>query len=97
MIVSKVGLLLFCLIAVACQSDTQSVANGIWMIIPNEAHRVIEADSTLTITCRLAYANDTKDLFYENPIWKWELPDFLTKNSQVIETHFFFFFFTVVL
>ena len=50
---------------------------------PNGTHQVVEPNSTVTITCDYAFEDDIIEHRYGNLTWKWELPDYLTKNSKV--------------
>lgn len=50
---------------------------------PNGTHQVVEPNSTVAITCDYAFEDDIIEHRYRNLTWKWELPDYLTKNSKV--------------
>jgi hypothetical protein len=50
---------------------------------PDDSHRVVEANSNLTITCTYAFQNDNQSLDHQNISWRWELPSFLTKYPKV--------------
>jgi hypothetical protein len=50
---------------------------------PNGTHQVVEFNSTVAITCDYAFEDDIIEHRYSNLTWKWELPDYLTKNSKV--------------
>lgn len=70
------------LIEISKQSvDTPQVDKNVWRMIPDgDPHRVIEENSTLTMTCIYAFSDDDDQ---QNVRWKWELPDHLTKYPQV--------------
>nr|CAH0101076.1 unnamed protein product [Daphnia galeata] len=75
------GVVLFCtLLLVVCRgiSDGQ----GVWRMTPSDTHRVVEANSTLKITCTYTYKDDDENR-HKNLSWKWELPPFLTKYPQL--------------
>jgi hypothetical protein len=50
-------------------------------MIPDAPHRVVEENSTLTLTWTYDFGDE---MDHQNVPWKWELPDFLTKYPQVI-------------
>ncbi|XP_046459151.1 platelet-derived growth factor receptor alpha-like [Daphnia pulex] len=53
-------------------------------MIPDDPHRVVEENSVLSITCTYAFRDDDSTQ-HQNVVWKWELPDFLTKYPQLIQ------------
>lgn len=55
---------------------------GVWLMIPDQKYRLVEANASLTITSSYVHENDTEAKHTGLP-WKWELPDFLTKHPQV--------------
>ena len=77
------GVILFCtLLLVVCGG--LSDGPGVWRMTPSDTHRVVEANSTLTITCTYTYKDDVENR-HKNLSWKWELPPFLTKYPQVFK------------
>lgn len=55
---------------------------NVWLMIPNDMHRVVEANSVLTITCVYGYADD-REMNFKNFSGKWEMPHFLANHLQV--------------
>ena len=77
------GVILFCtLLLVVCGEISDGP--GVWRMTPNDTHRAVEANSTLTITCTYTYKDDVENR-HKNLSWKWELPPFLTKYPQVFK------------
>lgn len=65
--------------------DTPGIERNVWRMIPDAPHRVVEENSTLTLTWTYAFGDEVD---HQNVPWKWELPDFLTKYPQVIFSYF---------
>jgi hypothetical protein len=72
--------LLFSIFIVISRQSEET--NNVWRMIPDDPHRVVEENSVLSITCTYAFRDDDSTQ-HRNVVWKWELPDFLTKYPQV--------------
>jgi hypothetical protein len=81
----QLGLVLFNTFLVA--SCRRSDGQGVWLMTPNDTHRVMEANSTLTITCTYIFRDDVESS--NNLSWRWELPTFLANYPQVCKLNFF--------
>ncbi|KAI9559290.1 hypothetical protein GHT06_016079 [Daphnia sinensis] len=53
---------------------------GVWLMIPDQRYRVVEANATLTISSSYVYGTEANHTVLP---WKWELPDFLTRHPQL--------------
>lgn len=77
---TSTSVLLFSIfIVISRQSDDTKY---VWRMTPDDPHRVVEENSSLSITCIYAFRDDDSTQ-HQNVVWKWELPDFLTKYPQV--------------
>lgn len=49
-------------------------------MIPYKSEKIIDANTTLTITCVYAFEDE-----YQKENWgiAWEIPDYLSKNAEV--------------
>ena len=65
--------------------DTPGIERNVWRMIPDAPHRVVEENSTLTLTWTYDFGDE---MDHQIVSWKWELPDFLTKYPQVIFSYF---------
>jgi hypothetical protein len=73
----------FFFIVIKQNGDARTIDRGVWLMTPNGTHQVVEPNSTVAITCDYAFEDDIIEHRYSNLTWKWELPDYLTKNSKV--------------
>ncbi|XP_032782722.2 vascular endothelial growth factor receptor 3 isoform X2 [Daphnia magna] len=66
------------------ESSVQHVRDdkNIWLMTPNGTHRVVDANSALTITCIYVYADDPESHF-KNFSGKWQMPPFLARYPQI--------------
>ncbi|XP_046637865.1 vascular endothelial growth factor receptor 1-like isoform X1 [Daphnia pulicaria] len=77
----QLGLVLFNTFLVAsCRGSDGQV---VWLMTPNDTHRVMESNSTLTITCTYIFRDDVERM--NNLSWRWELPTFLANYPQVMK------------
>jgi hypothetical protein len=85
-IIARSVLLLFLLFSRGTSSreiGLPKVIGNRMRMTPADSHRVVEANSNLTITCTYAFQNDNESFDHQNISWRWELPSFLTKYPKV--------------
>lgn len=71
------SLVLLVFLVIACR-ESNSHDKGVWRMTPGD--EIVEENSALTLTCTYAYQEGFID---RNFSLRWELPEFLVKNSQV--------------
>lgn len=65
------------------QKDIDNSSKGFLRMIPDDRHRIVEANSNLTITCTYVFQDENESFNHQNFSWRWELPSFLTKYPEV--------------
>jgi len=49
-------------------------------MIPGESERIIDAETTLTLTCVYAFEDENQRNTFN---FSWEIPDYITKYAEV--------------